>query len=372
MRTIRFLLEKEFRQIFRNKTLLPIIFAVPVVQLLILPLAANYEVKNINLAVVNHDDSQYARALINKVTASGYFRLTSAGRSYDRAMTYIESDAADLVLEIPSGFEKSVVAENAGTLFIAVNAINGVKAGLGAAYLNAIVRDYNEQIRMSWAGPAGQGQQPMIEVVPTNWYNPYMRYQLFMVPGILAILVTMIGGYLSSLNIVREKETGTIEQINVTPIRKHHFILGKLIPFWVLGLVVFTLGLIVGWSVYGIIPVGSLAVLYLFLSLYLLAVLGLGLLISTFAETQQQAMFISFFFVMIFILMSGLFTPIESMPGWAQVISKLNPVTYFIEVMRMVVLKGSGLRHILPHIGAVILFALFFNTWAVLNYRKVN
>jgi ABC-2 type transport system permease protein len=370
MRTIRFLLEKEFRQIFRNKTLLPIIFAVPVVQLLILPLAANYEVKNINLAVVNHDNSEYARALINKVTASGYFQLTSLEVSYDRAMTYVESDEADLILEIPSDFEKDVIAENAGTLFIAVNAINGVKAGLGAAYLNAIIRDYNQQIRTSWV-PPGQDLQPVIEVVPTNWYNPYMRYQLFMVPGILAILVTMIGGYLSALNIVKEKETGTIEQINVTPIRKHHFILGKLIPFWILGIVVFTLGLIVGWSVYGIIPVGSLAVLYLFLSLYLLAVLGLGLLISTFAETQQQAMFISFFFVMIFILMSGLFTPIESMPGWAQVISKLNPVTYFIEVMRMVVLKGSGLRHILPHIGAVILFAVFFNTWAVLNYRKV-
>lgn len=371
MRTIRFLLEKEFRQIFRNKTLLPIIFAVPVVQLLILPLAANYEVKNINLAVVNHDNSQYSRGLINKVTASGYFQLTSLEESYDKAMRYVESDEADLILEIPSSFEKNLVAENSSTLFVAVNAINGVKAGLGAAYLNTIIHDYNQQIRLSWFQDAAQNQQPFIEVVPTNWYNAYMRYQLFMVPGILAILVTMIGGYLSALNIVKEKETGTIEQINVTPIRKHHFILGKLIPFWILGLVVFTLGLIVGWSVYGIIPVGSLAVLYLFLSLYLLAVLGLGLLISTFAETQQQAMFISFFFVMIFILMSGLFTPIESMPGWAQVISKLNPVTYFIEVMRMVVLKGSGLRHVLPHIGAVILFAVFFNTWAVLNYRKV-
>ena len=239
-------------------------------------------------------------------------------------------------------------------------------------YLNIIIRDYNQIITLAMHGPTGLNQSPVIAVIPTNWYNPHMRYQLFMVPGILAILVTMIGGYLSSLNIVKEKEAGTIEQINVTPIRRFDFILGKLIPFWILGLVVFTLGLLAAWSVYGILPVGSLLLLYLFVSIYLIAVLGLGLLISTYTETQQQAMFISFFFVMIFILMSGLFTPVESMPAWAQVISNLNPVTYFIEVMRMVVLKGSGFRHILPHIVAVILFAIFFNTWAVLNYRKIS
>lgn len=372
MKTIQFLLEKEFRQIFRNKTLLPIIFLVPIVQLLILPLAANYEVKNINLGIVNRDNSEYARQLITKITSSGYFRLVDFEQSYEEALEYIESDRTDLVLEIPAHFEKNLVARNAETLFVAVNAINGVKAGLGAAYLNAIIRDYNQEVTLSWYQPHGLSQNPVIDVMPVNWYNPFMRYQLFMVPGILAILVTMIGGYLSSLNIVREKETGTIEQINVTPIRKHHFIIGKLIPFWILGIVVFTMGLFVGWSVYGILPLGSLGVLYFFLALYLLAVLGLGLLISTYTETQQQAMFISFFFVMIFILMSGLFTPTDSMPPWAQVISKMNPVTYFIDVMRMVVLKGSGLRHILPHIGAVILFAVVFNTWAVLNYKKTS
>ncbi len=372
MRTILFLLDKEFRQIFRNKTLLPIIFLVPVVQLLILPLAANYEVRNINLVIVDRDHSDYARDLINKITASGYFQLSAMEESYDRALELIESDRADLVLEIPPGFENHLVAEDEQTLFVAVNAINGVKAGLGAAYLNIIIRDYNQIITLAMHGPTGLNQSPVIAVIPTNWYNPHMRYQLFMVPGILAILVTMIGGYLSSLNIVKEKEAGTIEQINVTPIRRFDFILGKLIPFWILGLVVFTLGLLAAWSVYGILPVGSLLLLYLFVSIYLIAVLGLGLLISTYTETQQQAMFISFFFVMIFILMSGLFTPVESMPAWAQVISNLNPVTYFIEVMRMVVLKGSGFRHILPHIVAVILFAIFFNTWAVLNYRKIS
>ena len=372
MRTIRFLLEKEFRQIFRNKTLLVIILMVPVVQLLILPLAANYEVRNINLTVVNYDNSAYAQQLITKITASGYFQLTSAEHSFADALAYMESDRADLIVEIPRNFDKNLVRESHETLFIAVNAINGVKAGLGAAYLHAIIRDFNREVRLSWFQRTGLNSGPVVEVIPSNWYNPYMRYQLFMVPGILAILVTMVGGYLSALNIVKEKETGTIEQINVTPIRKHHFIVGKLIPFWVLGLVIFTLGLLVGWSVYGVMPAGSIGLLYFFVGVYLMAILGLGLLISTYAETQQQAMFISFFFVMIFILMSGLFTSIESMPAWAQIISRLNPVTYFIEVMRMVVLKGSGLRHILPHIVAVIIFGIVFNVWAVWNYKKTS
>lgn len=370
MRTIRFLLEKEFRQIFRNKTLVAIIMFVPVVQLIILPLAANYEVKNINISIVNHDNSSYAQDLITKITASGYFQLTSLNTSFEEALEYIESDRADLVLEIPRGFEKNLIRENGQKLFIAVNAINGVKAGLGGAYLSSIIRDYNQQVQLGWFQPSRISQSPVIDIVSSNWYNPYMNYRLFMVPGILALLVTMIGGYLTALNIVKEKEMGTIEQINVTPIKKHHFIIGKLIPFWILGMVVFTLGLTVGWLVYGVIPLGSLALLYLFLALYLFAVLGLGLLISTYTETQQQAMFIAFFFVMIFILMSGLFTSIDSMPAWAQVISRLNPVSYFIEVMRMVVLKGSNMGDITTHITAVILFAIVFNTWAIVNYKK--
>lgn len=372
MRTIRFLLQKEFRQIFRNKTLVAMIMVVPVVQLLILPLAANYEVKNINISIVSHDDSDYARELVNKITASGYFRLTSLNTSFEEAFEHIESDAADLVLEIPHNFEQNLVRENRQKLFVAVNAINGVKANLGGAYLATIVRDFNQDVMLEWFQPARTSQRPAIAVTPTNWYNPYLNYRLFMVPGILAILVTMIGGYLSALNIVKEKEVGTIEQINVTPIRKHHFIIGKLIPFWVLGMVVFTLGLLVGWLVYGITPQGSLGLLYCFLALYLLAVLGFGLLISTYADTQQQAMFIAFFFVMIFILMSGLFTSIDSMPPWAKAISRLNPVSYFIEVMRMVVLKGSGFADIVTQLGAVLVFAIVFNAWAIVNYKKTS
>jgi ABC-2 type transport system permease protein len=210
----------------------------------------------------------------------------------------------------------------------------------------------------------------MIQVSAINWFNPQMNYQIFMVPGILVILVTMVGAFLSALNIVKEKEIGTIEQINVTPIRKHQFILGKLIPFWVLGLVILTIGFLISRLAYGIVPVGNVFTIYVFASVYLLAVLGMGLLVSTFANTQQQAMLLSFFLMMIFILLGGLYTSIDSMPVWAQIFTKFNPVSYFIEVMRMVVLKGSGLYDIRYHLLIVFVFAVVLNSFAVWNYRK--
>lgn len=193
-----------------------------------------------------------------------------------------------------------------------------------------------------------------------------------MVPGILAVLVTMMGGYVSALNIVKEKELGTIEQMNVSPIRKHHFILGKLIPFWILGMIVLTIGLTVGFLIYGIVPEGKIGLIYLFAAVYLVSVLGLGFLVSTYSETQQQAMFLSFFFIMIFIMLSGLFTSIDSMPQWTKVITWFNPVTYFIQVMRMIVLKGSGFMDILPHLLKVAGIGLVLNIWAIRNYKKTS
>jgi ABC-2 type transport system permease protein len=370
MRSLKFLLEKEFRQIFRNRIILAMMFMIPVVQLLILPLAANYEVKNISLSVIDHDHSTYSQQLLTKIFSSGYFRMAGADASYDEGFKLIEKDQADILFEIPQGFERNLVRENQQQVLMAVNAINGVKANLGAAYLGQILTQFNGMIRAKWIQPGATTSGPMIEIASSNWFNPLMNYNYFMVPGILAILVTMIGSYMAALNIVKEKEIGTIEQINVTPVRKLYFILGKLIPFWLLSMVVFTIGLLIQRFVYGIVPQGNIGLLYLFLSVYSVAILGFGLLVSTYAETQQQAMSVAFFFVMIFLLMSGLFTPIESMPEWAKWISRLTPVSYFIEVMRMIVLKGSGFSDIKNQLGIEVLFALVLNGWAVLNYRK--
>ncbi len=370
MRVMRFLLQKEFRQIFRDPSILRLIFIMPVIQLVFLPFAADYEVRNIKLALVDHDHSGYSRSLINKVTASGYFILTDYAVSYPRALTAIETDKADIILEIPASFERDLVKENEAELSMSVNAINGVKAGVGSAYLQRIIQDFNRDIRTEWIQFPRFDPETNIGVTYSNWFNSSMNYKVFMVPGILVLLLTMIGANLTAINIVREKEIGTIEQINVTPVSKFHFILGKLIPFWILGLLVFTLGLGIARLFYGIIPAGSIATLYVFAAIYLLAVLGLGLLISTYAENQQQAMLISFFLMMIFILMGGLYTSIDSMPDWARAITRANPVSYFIEVIRMVVLKGSGLADIKSQLLTIAGFALLLNGWAVLNYHK--
>ncbi len=373
MRTLKFILQKEFRQIFRNTSILRMIIAMPVIQLLVMPLAADFEIKNINISIVDHDHSPYSRKLIDKIISSGYFKLNDYSTSFNQSFQEFQTDRSDLLLEIPKNFEKGLVKENTNSLFLAVNAINGTKASVGSGYLSRIITNFNSDIRQDWIQPTRASPSPVVEVTSINWFNNNLNYSIFMVPGILVSLVTMIGVYMCALNIVKEKEVGTIEQINVTPIKKHQFILGKLIPFWVIGIFVFSLGLFgVGRLVYGIVPVGSIALLYSFLGLFLIAVLGIGLLISTYSSTQQQAMSLAFFCMMLFMLMSGLFTSIDSMPEWAKWVAACNPVTYFIDVMRMVVLKGSEFKDIKVHFIVMTGFAILFNGWAVLNYKKTS
>lgn len=372
MSALKYLLQKEFRQIFRDPAILRIIFMLPALQLIIIPMAADFEVRNINVAVADHDHSVYSQQLIQKIKSSGYFKLVHYSSVFDNAVKTIETDAADVVLEIPANFEKQIIREDFAKIFLAVNAVNGMKANLGAAYLQIVIQNYNNQLRLKWIQFPRFNPQPTIAVTVSNWFNPLMSYKYFMVPAVLATLLTMVGTFLTALNIVKEKEIGTIEQINVTPIKKYQFILGKLIPLWLLGLVVLTIGLLIMRFVYQIHPAGNVLVVYFFAGVYLLSVLGLGLLISTFADTQQQAMLISFFLLMIFILLGGLFTPIDSMPLWVQKITWLNPVSYFIEVVRMVVLKGSGLADVKNHFFIILGFAVVINGLAIFNYKKTS
>ena len=372
MRTLKFLLRKEFLQIFRNKLILRMIFIMPVLQLIILPFAANYEMKNILLSIVDRDHSEYSRKLINKFTSSGYFKLTNLSSSYADALNVIEEDKADLIIDIPQNFEKDLLRDSQSKIMISANAINGQTAGLAVSYSNTIIREFNNEIRTEWIQQPRLNSQPVIEITSSNWFNPRMKYKYFIVPGVLALLVTLVGFILTSLNIVKEKETGTIEQLNVSPIKKYQFILGKLIPFWILGMVVLIIGFAVSFVIYGIFPQGSFLIGFSFAGIYLIAILGFGLLTSTFAETQQQAMFIAYFFMMIFVLLGGLFAPIENMPDWAKYLTYINPVSYLIEVMRMIVLKGSGFADLAKHFGIITMFAVVLNVLAILNYKKTT
>lgn len=372
-RTLPILIRKEFLQIFRNPAIIAIIFIMPVVQLLVLPLAANYEIKDVKISLVDHDKSSFSRELIRKITASGYFKINDYGDSYRNAYRNVETEKSDLIIEIPPDFEKKMVTENHEKILLAVNAINGTKAGLSASYLTQILQDYNKDIQLKLSPQIAEMQKTSgLEIRPVLWFNKNYNYRLSLVPGILGFLITLIGGYLTSLNIVEEKEVGTIEQINVSPIKKRDFILGKLIPFWILAMVAFSIGLIVTRFVYGIEMQGSWLLLFAFVAIYLIALLGMGLLVSVYSDTLQQAMFIVFFFMMVFILMSGLFTPIESMSEWAQYVTYLNPVRYAVDAMRLIMLKNSGFKDLLPHFGIISLMAVVCIVWSIMRYKKTS
>lgn len=353
--------------------MLPIIFLLPIIQLVILSNAATFEIKNIKFSYIDNDHSRYSRALIDKFKASKYFNILAEFPSNDLADKAMLKGEVDIVLEIPAHFERDLVKENHNFLGITINAIDGAAAGVEKVYLNQIVRSFNKNIQLELMRPSDLKNRPnFIETIPLFWYNKTLNYKTFMVPGILVLLVTMIALFLSGMNIVREKEMGTLEQINVTPIGKIQFIIGKLFPFWVIGMVLLTVGLVISKIIFNIPIVGSLALLYFYTSIYLLAILGIGLFISNFTDTQQQAMFIAWFFIVIFILMSGLFTPIESMPKWAQFITDFNPIKYYVQVMRMIMLKGSDLNDIMLQLIRTIIYAVVMNVLAVMSYRKAN
>ncbi|MBK6904344.1 MAG: ABC transporter permease [Saprospirales bacterium] len=373
MKTILFIIQKEFLTIFRTKGMLPILFVMPFVQMIILPFAADYEIKNIKLTIVDNDRSALSRQLNSHFQASPFFEVLYAN-TQEEAESRVQSNQSDLYLVIPPRFEYRLLKEQNAPLHLTIDAINGAKAGVAQAYVQSIILGFNREVIAEW-GPQLQGQAlsalgAPVDVSYQNWFNPDLDYNTFMVPGILVLLVTLIGGILAGINIVREKEIGTIEQINVTPIRKYQFITGKLVPFWFLGLLELAFGMLLGKLLFDIPMVGSIGLVFLFATVYLLLVLGLGLLVSTFANTQQQSMFLMWFFMVIFILMSGLFTPIESMPRWAQTLTWFNPIAYFVEVIRLVMLKGAGWADIQDSFFKILAFAVVMNVLAVWNYRK--
>lgn len=349
---LRYLLEKEFRQIRRNGFLPRLIVIYPIVMILVMPWAATLEIDDLRIAVIDHDRSALSERLVHRIEASPYFKLTSWPDSYRQGLESIEKDEADLLLEIPYGFEKEVTNGRRIQTLVAVNAVNGTKGGLGSNYLQQIIRQNQPDISLRYL------------------YNPYLDYKIFMIPALMTILIVMFCGFLPSLNVVGEKEKGTIEQLNVTPVSRFQFTLAKLIPYWIVGFLVLNLCLVLTGFIYGFWPQGNLLLIYLITVVFSLVMSGLGLVISNYSATMQQAMFVMWFCMLIFILMSGLFTPIGSMPGWAQYITSLNPLRYFVESMRMVYLKGSGIADIAARLYVLSGMAAVCYFWAIVSYRK--
>ena len=365
---LRYLIEKEFKQIKRDFILPKLILLFPFIALILLPYAANFEFKDIRVVVVDNDKSSYSNQVLNKLRANTSININYIEDSYTKAMELIQEDRADMIINIPLGFEKDYIVNKKSNILIAVNTVNGMKGSISAMYAQNIISDFslekNSSIQVL--------NSPKMEIQPLYSFNKTLNYKFFMVPALMVMILTLICGFLPAFNIVGEKEKGNMEQINVSPITKPVFILSKLIPYWIIGAIVISIGFLVAWLFYGITPQGSIFTVYLFSFIFTLAISGLGLVLSNHAQTYQQAVFMMFFFIMILILMSGLYTPFTSMPPWAQTIGSFSPLKYFIDVMRCVYLKGSNIVELLPQLYALLGFVVVVNTWAILSYRKKN
>ena len=368
MRTLRFLLRKEFLQIVRDRLMLRIVFVVPIVQLLILSSAATFEVKRAQTYVVDSDRTETSRGLVNRLQASRRFVVVGSTPSMTLANDAMLARKVGFIVGIPADFERDLVRSRAAHVQFVFNAEDGAAAGVTNSYATQIVNAYARELGVELQTQPTVG--PSLDLRTRGWYNAELDYRDYMVPGILVQLVTVVGTLLTAMNIVREKEIGTLDQLNVTPVTRSAFIAAKLIPLWCIALIELTLGLVVARVLFHVPMRGSLLLVFLAASVFLIAALGIGLWISAVVETQQQAMFIAFFIMMIYVLMSGLFTPIRSMPVWAQWMTQINPVKHFIAIMREVLLKGATLRDIAPGIGALAIFGVVVLTLAVRQYSK--
>jgi len=381
MRRILYLAQAEVLHIVRDHILLAQVLVVPVVQLLILSNAATFEIRNTPIHVVDLDRSSASRGAVNRLAANGHFHIVDSTPSTDRANERLVEGTATIAVVIPHDFETSLVRTGVGQVQLLVNAEKGSAAGIVQSYASQVLTEYAASLRgparvraaadlQAPAGRAFSGPPARIDVRVRPLYNATQNYKHYMVPGILVALMTLIGTLLSAQNIAREKELGTLEQLNVTPITRGEFIVAKLMPFWVLGLVELSLGLLVGKLVFGIPMRGSVPLLFGVAGVYLIVALGIGLWISALVDTQQQAMFVTFFIVNVYLLMSGLFTPVDSMAPWVQQVSIINPVRHFVTISRAILMKGAGVAEIaqpfliLAGTAAVVLVV------AVRQYRK--
>jgi ABC-2 type transport system permease protein len=374
MRTIFFLVRKEFLQVFRDHTTVFQIFLIPVIQLLVLSNAATFDVKQVRILVVDEDRTTVSAGLVQRLEGGRQFKVVgyvSSDAGVEHALLDREATA---VLHIPRHFEEDLVRRGVAPVQLVLNAEEGSTAGIVQANANAILASYARELDRTLPA-AGGGRSPVRRAAPLDlrtqrWFNPTRSYYHWMVPALMVSLTTIIGLLLTAQNITRENELGTLEQLNVTPITKVQFIAAKLIPFWLLSLVIFSIGLVIGKLVFDIPMRGNLLLVYLAAMVYLVVVLGLGLWISTITRTQQQAMFVAFFVILIFLLMSGLFTPVDSMPDWAQRVAEANPVKHFVFIMRSVLVRGAGLETVGPPILGLAVAGAGVLSLAVLLYRK--
>ena len=357
---LKYLLQKEWLQIRRNSFLPRLILTYPIMLMCVMPWVMNMEVKNIAVAVVDNDHSARSQQLVHTIAANRYFRFMGEAPSYDAALRNVEQSRVDGVVVIPQGFAKNLQQGHMPHVLVAANAVNGTKGAIGSIYLSQII--------VQAVVPEAQAIQEQFHSYIL--YNRSQNFKLFMIPALFGIVMMLMTGYLPTLNIVAEKEKGTIEQMNVTPVSRRSFILSKLIPYWLIALLATTMCLLVAWLLYGIVPVGNIVWVYLLVMLLAFFFSSLGLVISNRSDTMQQAIFVMWFFVMNILLLSGLFTPMRSMPAAAYLTTYVNPMSYFIDAMRTVFVRGGNFGSIFHQVVALVVIDSLMGFWAVMSYKK--
>lgn len=365
MRTFKVLLQKEFLQIRRNPFLPRLIIAFPVMVMLLMPMIMTMDVRNVNVALVDSDRSTVSRRIALHIGTSEYFSLTEVSPDFDLTIKDLEAGAVDVIVQIPDNFEHDLAVAVPKHISITANAVNATKGSMGMQYLIQAIAHALSEVKNE-KNPTRISELVTVQ----NRFNPTLNYRHYMIPALMIILFILVCGFLPALSIVGEKESGTIEQINVTPVGRLTFTLSKLLLYWLVGLFVLTIAMCVAWLVYGLAPVGTIGVIYLGAMLFILTISGLSLTIANFSETMQQTMFVMFFFIIIFMLMSGILTPIDSMPEWAQKLTIILPPRYFVEILRSVYLKGTTLAELGSNFIALSAFALLFNSLAAITYKK--
>lgn len=364
-RILQILLKKEVKLMKRNPFIPRIIIAMPVMVMLLLPLVANLEVRNVGVAVVDNDCTELSRRIVADMDASEYLSVAECGFAYHEALQAVETGRADAIVVIPAHYSKDLVNGLRPKIEIEANGVNATKGMLGSRYAAQSVG----ATLMQWQSQEGI-TLPEANISVMNYFNPTLDFRNYMIPALMVVLIIIICGFLPTLNLVSEKEAGTIEAMNVTPVGKFTFVLSKLIPYWIVGILVVTVGMTIGWLVYGLVPAGNIAEVYLAAILFSFVMSGLGVSIANRSATILQSIFMMFAFIMIFQLMGGLFTPIASMPGWAQNITYLIPPRYFIEIMRAVFLKGATVGELWIQYSMLAVFAAVLCSVAALTYRK--
>lgn len=359
------LLRKEVLLMRRNPFMPRVIVMLPIMVMLVIPLVANMDVKHVSIAVVDLDRSQLSGRIAADMNSGKFLTVSEYCDTYAQAMDGVEHGRVDVIVTVPADYARDLVAGRLPCIDLAADGVNATKASLGASYAA-------QSIALTLRGwQRESGAVVPEEAVSVQYrYNPTLDFRNFMIPALMVMLIIIICGFMPALSLVSEKETGTIEAMNVTPVPRMTFVLSKLIPYWVTGLIVVTVGIVIGRLVYGLVPVGSIGAIYLSSILFTLVMSGFGLVVANKSGTILQSILVMFAVIVIFQLMSGLFTPVSSMPHWAQLITYGVPPRYFIEIMRGIYLKGASVADLWVQYTVLAAMAAAMCAAAALTYSK--